>query len=161
MVIIDSKRGVKSADYIEMVGSYNPRQKGNTKIDGERVKYWISVGAKPTDTVHNLLINEKVIEGKKVNPLGKKTPIANTEAADGSKDAKAKPVEDSVEATDSAEADSKPADSGDAGASTEKDAADTAESSDKEEPKEEPAKEETKEEKPAEEAEEEKKDDSK
>jgi ribosomal protein S16 len=34
----------------------------------------MSVGAKPTDTVHNLLIDSKVIAGKKVNALNKKTP---------------------------------------------------------------------------------------
>ena len=74
MVIIDSKRGVKSADYIEMVGFYNPRQK-TVDVKADRIKHWISVGAKPTDTVHNILVNQKVIDAKKVNPLGKKTPI--------------------------------------------------------------------------------------
>jgi len=79
MVVIDSKRGVKSANYIEMVGSYNPRQK-SVDVKADRVKHWIAQGAKPTDTVHNILINEKVIEGKKVNPLGKKTPVVKKKA---------------------------------------------------------------------------------
>ena len=37
----------------------------------ERIKYWLSVGAKPSDTVHNLLIGEKIIEGGKT-PVHKK-----------------------------------------------------------------------------------------
>ena len=37
------------------------------------MKHWISKGAQPTDSIHNLLINKKVIEGKKVNALPKKT----------------------------------------------------------------------------------------
>jgi small subunit ribosomal protein S16 len=89
MVIIDSKRGVKSANYIEMVGSYNPRQK-SVDVKADRVKHWIAMGAKPTDTVHNILINQKVIEGKKVNPLGKKTPIIKEKAEEETKSEEAK-----------------------------------------------------------------------
>jgi len=81
MVIIDSKRSVKSANYIEMVGSYNPRQK-TVDVKADRVKHWIAQGAKPTDTVHNILISQKVIEGKKVNPLGKKTPVVKEKKED-------------------------------------------------------------------------------
>ena len=33
-------------------------------LNAERIKYWISVGAKASPTIHNLLISEKVIEGK-------------------------------------------------------------------------------------------------
>lgn len=74
VVVTDSKRGPKSGNYLEMLGSYNPRQK-KTVINGERVKHWISVGAQVSDTVHNILINEKVIEGKKINVLPRKSPI--------------------------------------------------------------------------------------
>ena len=38
------------------------------------MKYWISKGAQPTDSIRNLLINKGVIQGKKVNVLPKKTP---------------------------------------------------------------------------------------
>lgn len=99
MVIIDSKRGVKSADYIEMVGSYNPRQK-TVEVDGDRIKHWISVGAKPTDTVHNILINEKVIEGKKVNPLGKKTPIVKDKAESADEAVEDSPTEEAQASSD-------------------------------------------------------------
>jgi len=35
-------------------------------IKGDRVKYWISVGAQPSASVHNMLITDKIIEGKKI-----------------------------------------------------------------------------------------------
>jgi small subunit ribosomal protein S16 len=35
----------------------------------------MSKGAKASDTVHNLLISKKIIEGKKINTLPKKKPI--------------------------------------------------------------------------------------
>ena len=83
MVVIESTKGPKTGNYIEMVGSYNPRQK-QTEVDGERVKYWISKGAQVSDTVHNILVSEKIIEGKKVNVLPKKSPlVADSEASEG------------------------------------------------------------------------------
>ena len=78
VVLTDSKRGPKSGDNVELLGSYNPHV-NTVKIDGERVKHWISVGAQVSDTVHNLLIKEKIIEGKKVNVLPKKSPIKKEE----------------------------------------------------------------------------------
>jgi len=78
VVLTDSKRAAKKSGFVEILGSYNA-QKGKPIIDAERVKHWMSVGAKPSETVHNLLINEKVISGKKVNVLPKKSPIKKAE----------------------------------------------------------------------------------
>lgn len=51
-------------DYLEMLGHYNPRTKAaEFKID--RIKHWLSKGAQLTDSVWNLLITHKIIEGKK------------------------------------------------------------------------------------------------
>ncbi|PIR93123.1 30S ribosomal protein S16 [Candidatus Falkowbacteria bacterium CG10_big_fil_rev_8_21_14_0_10_43_10] len=50
---------------LEILGSYNPRSK-QTDIKKERVKYWLSQGAQTSATIHNLLINNNIIEGKKV-----------------------------------------------------------------------------------------------
>lgn len=72
VVVVDSKRKVKAGNYLEMLGSYDPRVDIST-LNAERIKHWMSVGAKPSDTVHNLLISQKVIEGKKRNVLPKKT----------------------------------------------------------------------------------------
>jgi small subunit ribosomal protein S16 len=86
VVVIDSKRKVQAGNYLEMVGSYDPR-KNTSDLKADRVKHWISVGAKPSDTVHNLLISNKIIEGKKINVLPKKVlpkpeePAAPAEAA--------------------------------------------------------------------------------
>ena len=48
----------------EILGFYNPRTKA-AKLQNERIKYWLSRGAQASPTVHNLLINNKIIEGKK------------------------------------------------------------------------------------------------
>jgi small subunit ribosomal protein S16 len=75
LVLTDSQNSTKSGRYLEMLGSHDPRKENKTEFKIERVKYWISKGAQPSDTVHNLLVSQKVIDGKKINVLPKKTPI--------------------------------------------------------------------------------------
>lgn len=50
---------------LEILGSYNPHSK-DLQVKGDRIKYWLSKGAKMSQTVNNLLIDKKIIEGKKV-----------------------------------------------------------------------------------------------
>ncbi|MFH1294998.1 MAG: hypothetical protein ABIH84_00205, partial [bacterium] len=40
--------------------------KKEIKLDAERIKYWLSQGAQVSDTVHNLLVKEKVVAGEKI-----------------------------------------------------------------------------------------------
>lgn len=51
--------------HLEILGAYNPYSK-EFKVKAERVKYWLSKGAKMTPTVNNLLLDNKVIDGEKV-----------------------------------------------------------------------------------------------
>jgi small subunit ribosomal protein S16 len=72
LVLTDSKNSTKSGRFNEILGSYDPRKKSDL-IKADRIKHWLSVGARPTDTVHNLLVTHKVIDAKKKNVLPKKT----------------------------------------------------------------------------------------
>lgn len=76
IVVLEKERAAKAGNVVELLGTYNPRSKALT-LDDEQVKYWISKGAQPTDSIHNLLVNKKIIEGKKVNVLPRKTPQKN------------------------------------------------------------------------------------
>lgn len=51
--------------HVELLGSYDPHQK-KTILKKERILHWLSLGAQPSAVVSNLLIREKVIEGKKI-----------------------------------------------------------------------------------------------
>lgn len=53
---------------LEILGHYNPRTKAAT-LKVERIKYWLSKGAAASATVYNLLVNQKIIEGKKTSPV--------------------------------------------------------------------------------------------
>ncbi len=70
IIVVEHAEGPKTGKFTEIVGSYNPRSK-ERKINDERVKYWMSVGAKPSDTVHNMLVSAGVLTGKKINVLPK------------------------------------------------------------------------------------------
>lgn len=71
IIVADKNNPPKGGRFAEELGFLNPITKEN-KINGERAKYWISKGAKPSDTVYNLLIKEKILEGKKI-PVHKKS----------------------------------------------------------------------------------------
>lgn len=50
---------------LEILGSYNPYTK-KLKVKADKVKYWISNGSGMSSTVNNLLIENKIIDGKKL-----------------------------------------------------------------------------------------------
>jgi small subunit ribosomal protein S16 len=56
MVVVDARKK-RSADYIEQIGYYDPRETTDNalRIEAERATYWLEQGAQPTDTVVRLL----------------------------------------------------------------------------------------------------------
>lgn len=74
VIVADTKLKPKTGNFLEVIGSYDAR-KGAPVIDVARAKHWLSVGAKASGTVHNLLLDLKAVTGKKVNVLGRKHPI--------------------------------------------------------------------------------------
>lgn len=75
IIVQDHRRSPKKTrGLVEFVGSYDAR-KGTPQVNGERIKYWMGMGAQPSATVHNILIDTKVITGKKVNAMNKKTKV--------------------------------------------------------------------------------------
>jgi small subunit ribosomal protein S16 len=75
VVVTDRRNAPRSGKSLEFLGAYDPREGGIRQFNGERVRYWLSVGAQPTDTVYNLLVREKIISGKKIDVLPKKKII--------------------------------------------------------------------------------------
>jgi len=65
IVVTDKRRPPRAGRFVEEVGFWNPLTKERV-LKQERIKYWLSVGAKPSPTVHNLLVSEKIIEAKKI-----------------------------------------------------------------------------------------------
>jgi small subunit ribosomal protein S16 len=70
IIVVEHTEGPKTGNIVEKVGTYNPRSKERA-IDADRVKYWMSVGAQPSDTVHNMLVSLGILNAKKINVLPK------------------------------------------------------------------------------------------
>ncbi|MDR2458161.1 MAG: 30S ribosomal protein S16 [Clostridiales Family XIII bacterium] len=61
VVVADSRRS-RDGKFIEEIGTFDPlTEDGTLKIKEDKVKDWISKGAKPTDTVRDLLRRNKII----------------------------------------------------------------------------------------------------
>jgi small subunit ribosomal protein S16 len=55
-IVVADSRSPRDGKFIEEVGTYQPRKKGdNFALDLERVKYWLSKGAQPSDTVASFI----------------------------------------------------------------------------------------------------------
>ena len=102
VVVVDSKKKPKTGNYLEMVGSYDPRV-DRVEIKGDRVLHWLKNGAQASDTVHNLLVSQKIIDAKKINVLPKKTVAAKEVAAEPEAPAAAAPAEEAPAEVESAE----------------------------------------------------------
>ena len=72
-VVICEKTRDPYGKALEILGSYNPYNK-ELVIKSDRVKYWISKGSSMTPSVNNLLLEKKIIEGKKVTSSKPGTP---------------------------------------------------------------------------------------
>jgi len=60
-VVVAEARGRRDGRFVEKLGTYAPKQKEDKQLqlNVERAEYWISVGAKPTDTSWSLIKRAK------------------------------------------------------------------------------------------------------
>jgi small subunit ribosomal protein S16 len=55
-VVVAEARSRRDGAATEILGTYNPRAKNESlKLNVERADYWLSKGAKPTDTANSLI----------------------------------------------------------------------------------------------------------
>lgn len=65
-LIVSEKHKDTQAGSLEILGHYNPTVNPKIKeFKTERIKYWLQKGAQLSDTVHNLLLEAGIVEGKK------------------------------------------------------------------------------------------------
>ncbi len=78
IVVIDKKRSSKGGRAVEVLGYINPLTKKHS-FEKERMLHWIKMGAQPTPRIHNLLVAEKVIDGKKITVFNKTKKVMKAE----------------------------------------------------------------------------------
>jgi small subunit ribosomal protein S16 len=55
-IAVTESTTTRSGRFVEEIGWYDPKKEGvNFKVDAERARYWLSKGAKPTETVRSIL----------------------------------------------------------------------------------------------------------
>lgn len=65
VVVTPRRSATKTGRFLEILGFYNP-VRHTKKFKKERIEYWISKGAQPSDSLRNMLISEGIIKGEKV-----------------------------------------------------------------------------------------------
>jgi small subunit ribosomal protein S16 len=91
-LVVADARSPRDGRFIEAVGTYDPLQNpALVKIDAERVKDWMSKGARPTDMARQLLVSEGVIErtGPTFSPAEKKEQLSKKAQAKKAAEAEA------------------------------------------------------------------------
>lgn len=79
LVVADS-RVARDGRFIETLGYYNPCvQPSDIKIDGDRARYWLGVGAQPSDTAAGLLKSQGILD--RLPNAKTATPAAPAESA--------------------------------------------------------------------------------
>ena len=76
-VVVAEARSRRDGDPTEVLGTYDPRVKANgVKLDLARVDYWLSKGAKPSDTLNALIKKaRRSTPAAAVAPASTETPI--------------------------------------------------------------------------------------
>ena len=94
-VVVADSRSPRDGKFIEIVGTYDPKKRGhNSTLKLDRVDYWISKGAQPSDTVRSLIKKNK-------NPEAAAKKAAAVEAKRASKP-KSAPKTESAPAAEAA-----------------------------------------------------------
>lgn len=113
VVVVDSRKK-RDGRVIEEVGKYDPNQQPSLiELNSERIQYWLSVGAQPSDAVHRFLVlsgdwatfkGAKVVENRiQVKDTGADVEAAVKAADDAAEKAKAKKAEAEAKAKKEAE----------------------------------------------------------
>ena len=104
-IVVADSRAARDGKYLEQIGTYNPmlpKDSGErVKLDEDRARHWLSVGATPSDRVHRFLDAAGILEREQRNNPKKGEP---GEAAKERAEEKAAKAAEAEEAKKAAEA---------------------------------------------------------
>lgn len=76
-VVVADKRSPRDGKFIEIIGAYDPKKPDhNSTLNIDRVEYWISKGAQPSDTVRSLIKRNKKLTTAAEQPPRPEPPSA-------------------------------------------------------------------------------------
>ena len=116
-IVVSDSRAPRDGKYLEQIGTYNPMlpkdDEGRVKIDEDRARHWIGVGAVPSDRVARFLDKAGIVErAARNNPKKGEPGEAAKERAEekAAKAAEAEEAKKAAEAEASAPAEEKTSD---------------------------------------------------
>ena len=137
-IVVSDTRSPRDGKYLEQVGTYNPLLPKDSaervKLDEDRVRHWLSVGAQPTDRVARFLdvagIKERAARnnpkkaepGEKAKERAEERATKAAEAEEAAKAAAAAPAEEPTSSQEPAEGSETPATGDDAAVGASSDA---------------------------------------
>jgi small subunit ribosomal protein S16 len=92
IVLVEHTSSSKSGRYIELLGSYDSKLK-QRNFKKDKIQYWLSKGVQLSPTIHNLLVDEKIIDKAKVKAWRAKRREAKSAEAPTNVGAKAESSE--------------------------------------------------------------------
>jgi small subunit ribosomal protein S16 len=82
-IVVQEKQRDPWGTSLEIVGHYNPLTTPKTLVLKEdRIKEWLAKGAQPSNSVHNLLVDAKLIDGEKVKNTTKDKDASKAKPAE-------------------------------------------------------------------------------
>lgn len=98
-VVVSNSRAPRDGKYLEQVGTYNPLlakdDENRVRLVEDRIRYWLGVGAQPTDRVARMLDKAGILE---------RTATVNPTKAEPGKKAKERAEDKATKAAEAAEA---------------------------------------------------------
>ena len=98
-IVVADGRSPRDGKYLEQIGTYNPMlakdDPARVKLDEDRARHWLGVGAKPSDRVHRFLDAAGILE---------RTPKNNPKKGEPGEAAKERAEEKAAKAAEAEEA---------------------------------------------------------
>src|SRR5437016_14124501 len=88
-VVVADRRSPRDGKFIEIIGAYDPKKPGhNSTLKIDRIEYWISKGAQPSDTVRSW-----IQQNKKATTTATPSPRADAESPQPTQEESSPPSE--------------------------------------------------------------------
>ena len=103
-IVVADARASRDGKYLEQIGTYNPLlakdDENRVKLDEDRARHWLSVGAQPSDRVHRFLDAAGILERAPRNNPNKGEPGEAAKERAEEKAAKAAEAEKAAKAAE-------------------------------------------------------------
>lgn len=85
-IVVAESTSPRDGRFIEIIGTYQPRQANAVTLKGDRANHWLDKGAQPSDTVRSILRRAGVLKARHEARLAAKLQGSAVPLAEGAKE---------------------------------------------------------------------------